>query len=114
MGTTDNHGTPLPGLLPGCAVDADAEWAQYVAWLDREAAAGREPEPWDPVDDEPWDGSWPGDQGPADPDFRDPVPAGPVPAGHAPGGSVPAGRGRPLFAEDGAADVIPRPRSWRR
>jgi hypothetical protein len=85
MGTTDNHGTPLPGLLPGCAVDADAEWAQYVAWLDREAAAGREPEPWPGEEAEPWD------KGPADPDLDDQVPAGPR---------------RPMFAQDGAADVM--------
>jgi len=40
----------IPGSLPpgplseaAAGVDGDAEWAQYVAWLDREAAAGREP-----------------------------------------------------------------------
>jgi hypothetical protein len=103
----ENHESPCPGLLPGCAADADVEWAQYSAWLDREAAAGREPEPWDTGDDEPWDDPGRDDQGFACPDFRGPVPAGPVAAGPAPGGSVPDGPARPLFAQGGAADDMP-------
>ena len=70
MGAPGNHGTPRPGLLPGCAVDADTEWAQYVAWLDREAAAGREPEPWPGEEAEPWD------QGPEDPTSMTRLPLG--------------------------------------
>ena len=90
MDYLDNLGSPGPGPLPGGAADADAEWAQYTAWLDREAAAGREPAPWDPGDEEPWD-----------PELDEPGLAGPAPAGLSP-----AGPGRPLFAEDGTADVM--------
>jgi hypothetical protein len=95
MNNRDAHGSPRPGRLPDSAgggdpQDADTEWAQYVAWLDREAAAGRDPEP------ESWD---------AEPDDRDV--AGPAPAGHGPTSSAPAGPGRPLFAEEGAGDQMP-------
>lgn len=40
------------GLPPAVQLDADPEWAEYVAWLEREHAAGRDPEP----------GIWEGDQ----------------------------------------------------
>ena len=90
MDYLDNPGSPGPGPLPGGVADADAEWAQYTAWLDREAAAGREPAPWDPGDEEPWDPEL------DEPGFADPAPAG----------LSPAGPGRPLFAEDGTADVM--------
>jgi hypothetical protein len=117
MSNPDNHGTPRPGLLPGGASDADLEWAQYVAWVDREAAAGRgpEPEPWASDEWEPWDPE-PWDPIPAGPALAGPIPASSVPAGSVPAGPVPAGAvpgpvpaapGRPLFAEDGAADVMP-------
>ena len=89
----DELGSPGPGPLPDIASvagDGDVEWAEYVAWLDREAAAGREPEPeprtWAAEDGEPWDPELEG------PDF-----AGPASAGQA----------VPLFAQDGAADVLP-------
>src|SRR5882672_5983775 len=80
----DNHESLRPGLLPdgagsGGPPHADLEWAQYVAWADREAAAGRGPEP------EPWDPE------PEDPDL----------AALVPGGHVPSAPARPLFAEDG-------------
>jgi hypothetical protein len=50
-------GPYYPGPYPGAADDGDIEWAEYVAWLDREAAAGRDPEPgpWPCDDAEPWD-----------------------------------------------------------
>lgn len=52
MGNPDSSGP-----LPGTADDGDAEWAEYVAWLDRESAAGRAPGPeiWAPDDAGPWD-----------------------------------------------------------
>ena len=85
------NGSPRPGLPPEMAASADLEWAQYVAWLDREAAAGREPGPWASDDEEPWEpGPW--DLVPDDPDLA---------------GRVPAGPGRPLFAQEGAGDVMP-------
>ena len=66
----------------------DTEWAEYVAWVDREAAAGRDP------------GSWV-------PDWRravGPVAPGDDLAAREPGlrclcplSSAPAGRSRPLF-----------------
>ena len=118
MSNLDDRGPFHPDLMPDAAVDgglqdADQEWAQYMAWADREAAAGREPEPepWFLEDVEPWDlEPWDGE--PCDLESAGPVPAGPAagvprPAG-APGASDPAARGlgRPLFAQDGAADVM--------
>ncbi len=102
MGNPDDHGRARPGLLPDGAAgrdleDADPEWAQYVAWAEREAAAGRvpEPEPWVLDDVESWDlEAW--DQEPRVPGLDAPGLAGPAPAGP----------GRPLFAEDGQADVM--------
>jgi Domain of unknown function (DUF222) len=94
----DNHGIPRPGPLPPAAAglpaaagDEDAEWAQYTAWLDREAADGREPEPWPVDDDELWDCE------PWDPELDNP----------GLGARGPEGPVRPLFAEDGAGDVMP-------
>jgi hypothetical protein len=133
MGNPDDHGPARPVLRQDSVadralVDADPEWAAYVAWADREASAGRvpEPEPWVLDDVEPWDlesrdleswdleswGSEPDGPGRADPVPAGPVPAGPAPAGPAPAGPVPAGPApvsatRPLFAQDGAADVMP-------
>jgi predicted CxxxxCH...CXXCH cytochrome family protein len=102
MSNPDDYGSPRPGLPPGGAVDgaqvdADPEWAQYVAWADREAAAGRipEPEPWPSGEEEPWDPE------PWDPQAGDADVGGPA-AGPAAGGPA-----RPLFAEDGAGDVMP-------
>ncbi|WP_187366149.1 HNH endonuclease signature motif containing protein [Trebonia kvetii] len=45
-----------PAVLP----DPDPEWAEYVAWLDRESAAGRDPEPmiWAGEQDEA-ESAWP-------------------------------------------------------
>jgi hypothetical protein len=87
MRNLDDHGGPRSGPVrdgagDGGQADTDAEWAEYVAWADREAAAGRvpEPEPWALEDVEPWD-----------PELDAPGLAGP---------------GRPLFAEDGAGDVM--------
>src|SRR3984957_16445798 len=67
MSNPDDYGPARPGLLPDGARDAglrdadrdaglrdaDLEWAEYVAWLDRECAAGRDPEP------ESWPEVWP-------------------------------------------------------
>ncbi len=115
---------PAPAAGPDGAVDrdledADPEWAQYVAWADREAAAAQvpEPEPWVIDDVESWDlEAW--DQEPWDPERRGTrtspslVPPEPVPAGLCSrrAGSTFCGPGRPLFAQDGAADVmVPSP-----
>src|SRR5579863_190255 len=93
MSNLDDRGPLRPGVVPGDAGDCaqvemggDREWAQYTAWLDREAAAGREAGPWTADEGEPWDPE------PDDPDLA---------------GLVPAGTGRPLFAEDGTGDVMP-------
>ncbi len=91
--TTGRPSRPAAGRRVGRGLDdADLEWAEYVAWADREAAAGRdpEPEPWVVDEREPWDPE------PDDPESR-------------PGACrrAPADPGRPLFAEDGAADVMP-------
>jgi hypothetical protein len=45
---------------PAVQPDPDREWAEYVAWLDRESAAGRDPEPgmWTEEQDEP-EAAWP-------------------------------------------------------
>ncbi len=53
----EDHESCRPGFLTDGAVDADPEWAAYVAWADREAAAGRVPEPgpWAVDEWEPWD-----------------------------------------------------------
>src|ERR1700733_5920162 len=100
----DDLGSPGPGLLPDVAGDADLEWAEYVAWLDREAAAGRAPEPWDLEEPETWapEDREPLEAEPEEPGFTSPVSGGPVPAA-----PVSAGRVRALFAQDGAADVLP-------
>lgn len=100
---------PLPsGPLPSeCAADVDAEWAEYVAWLDREAAAGREPGPMfesDPVlepggipgvvplgDTDPWTPEPSPAWASYDPDLDPPQPVAAGPA---------------LFAEDGVADLM--------
>jgi hypothetical protein len=96
-------------VVPGDAGDdarvetgADRERAEYTAWLDPEAAAGREPEleAWLLDDVEPWgQEAWdrkPADVGPAGPTAAVPWASGPT------AGDV----GRPLFAQDGAADVM--------
>ena len=46
-----------PGPLTGDTPDPDPEWTEYLAWLERERAAGREDEPeaWVPNEDEPED-----------------------------------------------------------
>ena len=71
---------PRPHVGPAADVDPDPEWAEYLAWRDREAAAGRDQEPgpeiWDP---EAWA---PGD----------PAPVVPV---------------RPRFGQDDEADLLP-------
>jgi Domain of unknown function (DUF222) len=91
----DSYWSSRPGPLPDAdggpqdvAGDGDVEWAQYVAWLDREAAAGRNPEPgpWEADEREPWDPE------PGELDLVGAVPDGPV---------------RPLFTEGGAADLMP-------
>ena len=95
MSNLDDRGPFRPGVRPGDAdggarveQGADREWTEYTAWLDRGAAVGGEPEPepWllddvEPWDPEPWDGE----------------PWNPEPAGDLE---------RPLFAQDGAADVM--------
>src|SRR3984957_12273736 len=155
MSTPDDYGPARPGLLPDGARDAglrdadrdaglrdadrdaglrdaDLEWAEYVAWLDRECAAGRDPEP------ESWPEVWPSgyeesrSPDPDDPDFAGPAPIGPAPIGPAPigpapigpapigpapigpapigpapAGSVSSGPGRLLFAGGGAGDLMP-------
>ncbi len=71
---------PIPAPIPAPEVDPDPEWTEYVAWVDREIAAGRTQEPgpeiWDP---EAWA---PGD----------PAPIAPV---------------RPRFGQDDEADLLP-------
>jgi Domain of unknown function (DUF222) len=114
MGRHDNDGAPRPGLPPGSAAGADLKWAaQYLAWLDREAAAGRRPEPrswaadeWEPWDPEP-DDPEPDDPEPDDPEPDDPGAGGSAFGGPAPANPAPSGPGRPLFAANGAADVMP-------
>lgn len=65
MGNADTDGPLRPGPYSPVphypsqhpdAADDDMEWAEYVAWLDREADAGRAPEPgpWVSCDAEPW------------------------------------------------------------
>jgi hypothetical protein len=75
----DNSRSRRPGPPPGPhsepasepASDPDPEWTEYLAWQDREVAAGRDPdpeldpdpethpepdpEPWPPDIEEPWD-----------------------------------------------------------
>jgi Domain of unknown function (DUF222) len=51
----DNPFACCPGPLPGDAPDPDPDWTAYVAWLDRESAAGRDPDPWPAEAGEPWD-----------------------------------------------------------
>ena len=53
----DNHHSYYPGPLSDGAPNPDPEWAEYVAWADQEAAAGRGPEPgpWVLDDGEPSD-----------------------------------------------------------
>ena len=91
-------GSSCSGLLPDCAADPDAadpdlEWAEYVAWLDRESAAGREHGP----------GIWAAEAGDqerperAELDDEDPASLDPGPGG-------PAVR---LFGQDGPADLLP-------
>ena len=62
----DNPYPHCPGPLPDGAPDPDPVWTEYVAWLDREAAAGRDPdsEPWPPEEEEPLDPD-PGAEAPA-------------------------------------------------
>jgi len=80
MGNADTHGPVRPGLLSDAVDDGDVEWTEYVAWLDRESAAGRDPAPEASArcDAEPWD---------PEPEERD--------------------FSGPLFAEDGEADALP-------
>lgn len=72
--------TPAPSPVSSPQGDPDPEWTEYVAWVDREIAAGRHQEPgpeaWDP---EPW----------------------------APGGPAPAAPVRPRFGQDDEADLLP-------
>jgi hypothetical protein len=72
------HAGPVAG--PVADVDPDPEWAEYLAWRDREAAAGRdqepEPEIWEP---EAW----------------------------APGDPAPVVPARPRFGQDDEADLLP-------
>jgi Domain of unknown function (DUF222) len=72
------------GPLPeGAAASLDPEWDEYLAWRDREIAAGRDPEP------ETWvPGAWDDEA----PDRLDPEPTGPA---------------RPLFSQDGEGDLLP-------
>jgi hypothetical protein len=88
-----------PGPLPNGIQDPDTEWAEYVAWLDREIAAGRDGET--PVDGGPplWESDlW-------DPEVWDPEVW--EPEVWEPEDSEPADPARPLFGQDGAADVLP-------
>src|ERR1700722_19353792 len=91
----DSYESSRPGPPPRVAGDEDLEWAEYVAWADREVAAGRGPEPWALDEDEPWDPE------PDDLDLTWPGTADPVPPGLAA-----AGPGRPLFGEEGVGDVM--------
>ena len=105
--TLRTTGPARPGPLPDGAVDrgrqdADPEWAAYVAWAGREAAAGRvpEPEPWVLDEWEPWDPELDG-PGVARPGMRSFGMSSFGPRWRAADGPV-----RPLFARDGVADVM--------
>src|ERR1700722_5524789 len=69
-----------PAPVPVPATAPDPEWSEYVAWLDREIASGRDREPgpeiWDP---EAW----------------------------APGDPAPVAAVRPRFGQDDEADLLP-------
>jgi hypothetical protein len=83
---------PLPGGLAGGLAGLDPEWAEYVARVDREMAAGPGDQPgsWMAEDGEP--GPWDtGDDEPDDPDD--------------PAGS--RASWRPGFGQGGEADVLP-------
>ena len=57
----DEYDQSRLGSLPGDTPDLDPEWAEYVAWVDREMAAARDCEPdfWAPGEAEPEDqDSW--------------------------------------------------------
>jgi len=72
--------SPAPDAATAPQVDPDPEWTEYVAWLDREAAAGRSQEP----DPEIWEpGAW------------------------APGDPVPVATVLPRFGQDDEADLLP-------
>jgi hypothetical protein len=53
----DEYEQSCPDPIPTGAPDLDPEWAEYVAWVDREMAAGPDGEPghWVPEEDEPED-----------------------------------------------------------
>jgi hypothetical protein len=84
--SVNDYEQPRPGPLPSSDPDPDPEWAEHVAWLDREIAAGRDREAglWDPEDPEAW--------GCADPPFPGPV-------------AAPSARSR--FGQGDEADVLP-------
>ena len=90
--TTTGHSVPACCRAAPPPGDADPEWAQYVAWADREAAAGRVPSP------------SPGIPGTGSRGRRSRT-ARSLRPGLA--GRCAAGPERPLFAEGGAADVMP-------
>jgi Domain of unknown function (DUF222) len=97
----NNSGPSYAGPLPNATQDPDSEWAEYLAWLDRETAAGRDAGP--PV----WESDLPGS---ADfPVWESDVPEGTGPEGTGPEGTGPEGpeSARPLFGRDGEADVLP-------
>jgi hypothetical protein len=80
--------TPSPGTGTGAgASDPDPEWTEYTAWRDREVAAGRNPEPefWEP------EGGDLADPLELEEDF---IASGPM-------------AGRMMFAQYGAADLLP-------
>jgi Domain of unknown function (DUF222) len=74
------HATPAPAVDLAPDVDPDPDWAEYVAWVDREIAAGRDQEP----DPEIWE-----------------------PEAWAPGDPVPMPPVRPRFGQDDEADLLP-------
>ncbi|HEY0934236.1 MAG TPA: DUF222 domain-containing protein, partial [Trebonia sp.] len=81
----DGQREPPPSPVPDPDPDPDPEWTGYVAWEDREIAAGRYPQPEGSSDPEDWD-------------FEAPVP-GPRPAR--------ARAGRSRFAQGDEGDQLP-------
>ncbi|HEX9040239.1 MAG TPA: DUF222 domain-containing protein [Trebonia sp.] len=79
----DSSYSRRPGPPPEHLTDPDPEWTEYLAWKEREVAAGRDPdtEPWPPAMEEPSD---PGAEVPArfwQGEAADELPPGPLLAG---------------------------------
>jgi hypothetical protein len=89
----DKSESCCPRPLPDGPQDPDTEWAEYVAWMDRESAAGRDAAP--PVWESELQESEAWEHGLSEPGAGEP------------GDSEPAEPARPLFGQGGEADVLP-------